>query len=313
MIELLYCNPWRPVDAWWQRAVGIMEREEPAASPNRDGGRGCGWIKRAQRFQAALREADSPYEQMQLIIDFPGVYYAHQLFTDESAAGRTTRWAIEARILARQTDDEIAQAGACRPDVIEAYEALFFNVRDRLDYRDVILNHVLGCLQVRSWETLEVGWLWKLFAYLGGPHVLESLMSRLPGTAWVHEAGGIAAFFQDTAIGSMKLKAALAAAGVRVDGRTQLALLEAFTKYIEIERTTGSAGQASDQIQENLQAMLEEMPFKAIGVQSEKQVPAFDRGAAELRADELMQVAAGLPVPGLDGVRDLRFPELAPR
>jgi hypothetical protein len=37
----------------------------------------------------------------------------------------------------------------------------------------------------------------------------------------------------------------------------------------------------------------------------------YDRGAAELRTDELMRVAAGLPVPGLDSLKDLRFPEAA--
>jgi hypothetical protein len=39
----------------------------------------------------------------------------------------------------------------------------------------------------------------------------------------------------------------------------------------------------------------------------------YDRGAAELRTDELMRIAAGLPVPGLDSLKDLRFPEPAQR
>ena len=125
----------------------------------------------------------------------------------------------------------------------------------------------------------------------------------------MHEAGGVAAFFQDSAIGSMKLKAALAAAGVQVDGRTQLFLIEAFTKYVEVERNTGSIGQANDQIQDNLQAMLQELPFKAVGIADTKQLPAHETGAAELRTEELLHVAAGLPVPGLDLLKDIRFPE----
>jgi hypothetical protein len=39
----------------------------------------------------------------------------------------------------------------------------------------------------------------------------------------------------------------------------------------------------------------------------------YDQGAAELRTDELMRVAAGLSVPGLDSLKDLRFPEPAQR
>jgi hypothetical protein len=60
-----------------------------------------------------------------------------------------------------------------------------------------------------------------------------------------------------------------------------------------------------------LQALLRELPFQAIGIDNDKQPPPYDCGAAELRTDELMRVAAGLPVPGLDSLKDLRFPEEA--
>ena len=60
-----------------------------------------------------------------------------------------------------------------------------------------------------------------------------------------------------------------------------------------------------------LQAMLRELPFQAVGIADVEQLPDYDTGAAELRTDELMRVAAGLPVPGLDSLKDLRFPESA--
>jgi hypothetical protein len=56
--------------------------------------------------------------------------------------------------------------------------------------------------------------------------------------------------------------------------------------------------------------MLSSIPFKAINVQDVKQLPAYDRGAVELRSDELMRVAAGLPVPGLEDLQDAHFPEV---
>jgi hypothetical protein len=62
-----------------------------------------------------------------------------------------------------------------------------------------------------------------------------------------------------------------------------------------------------------LQALLSELPFQAIGIDNEKQLSDYDQGAAELRTDELIRVAAGLPVPGLDSLKDLRFPESAQR
>jgi hypothetical protein len=62
-----------------------------------------------------------------------------------------------------------------------------------------------------------------------------------------------------------------------------------------------------------LQALLRELPFQAVSIDNEKQLPKYDTGAAELLTDELMRVAAGLPVPGLDSLKDLRFPEPAQR
>jgi hypothetical protein len=59
--------------------------------------------------------------------------------------------------------------------------------------------------------------------------------------------------------------------------------------------------------------MLRELPFQAIGIDNEKRLSDYDTGAAELRTDELMRIAAGLPVPGLDSLKDLRFPEEAQR
>ena len=62
-----------------------------------------------------------------------------------------------------------------------------------------------------------------------------------------------------------------------------------------------------------MQALLRELPFQAIGIADVEQLSDYDTGAAELRTDELMRVAAGLPVPGLDSLNDLRFPESAQR
>ena len=309
MFDLHHCNPWRPVDAWWQRATNIMERGEPSTSVDRDSGPGCRWIKQAQRFQFALREAVSYPQQKQLIVDFPAIYFAHRFLAATSAQNLTLRSGIEARILARQSDSEIAQANGCRTEVIEAYEALFFNVRSRLNRRDFILNSVLGLTHDQDLTNQQGGRLWKLVGYLGGPHVLDAVISRASGATWVHSPDGVPGFFQNLAIGTMKFKAAIAALSVPVNGSTQLQLLEGFVKYIEVERSTDSVGQANDQIQEHLQAMLRELPFQAIGIDNEKQLPDYDIGVAELRSDELMLAAAGLPVPGLDSLNELRFPE----
>jgi hypothetical protein len=88
-------------------------------------------------------------------------------------------------------------------------------------------------------------------------------------------------------------------------------LLDAFVKYVEIERTTYSAGTAQDQIQEGLQQMLESLPYATIGVANQKQLPEFDKNAAELRTDELMLASFGHEIPGIELLKNLKFPEPA--
>ena len=78
---------------------------------------------------------------------------------------------------------------------------------------------------------------------------------------------------------------------------------------VEIERTTDSGGSSNDQLQQGLQSLLESLPFQVMDAEAAKQEPAHARCAAELRPDELMRTAAGLPVPGLDTLASLRFPE----
>jgi hypothetical protein len=107
----------------------------------------------------------------------------------------------------------------------------------------------------------------------------------------------------------MKQKAALAALLVRVDDSTHMRLLDSFTKYMKVERTTDSAGQTNDQIQQGLQNLLESLPFAAIGVANQKQLPAIDTCAAEMRSDELMLTTVGVELPGAAFLKRLRFPE----
>jgi hypothetical protein len=310
MMHLLFWNSWRPVDAWWQRATGILRNGDPQASANRDSVPGGGWINQAQRFQHAFGNATTFEEKKQVIVDYPYIFQANWLYEQAATNNRPLRWGIEARILARQTDHEISQISGCWPGTIEAYQALFFNVRDRIDRRDFIFNSVLGAIATNGIQAREPDLLWKLVGYVGGPHALDAMIGHFPNPLWAQRPEDVSAFFQTTAINLMKKKAAIASLAVPVESSTQLHLIESFVKYVEIERTTDSSGNAHDQIQENLHAMLSSIPFKAIDVAKAKQLPAYDRGAVELRSDELMRAAAGLPVPGLDDLHDARFPEV---
>jgi hypothetical protein len=71
----------------------------------------------------------------------PGLFWAHQIH--ESNNLEETKHHVQARILARQTDEEIAEMYSTFPEAIYWYEAAFFNVRDRFRARDWIVQQIL--------------------------------------------------------------------------------------------------------------------------------------------------------------------------
>jgi hypothetical protein len=97
---------------------------------------------------------------------------------------------------------------------------------------------------------------------------------------------------------------------VQINTHTQLALIDSFVKYVEIERTTENATKAHSTIVENIGAMLSALPFK-VGTKLDsdtlKMLP-FDNGAAELRNDELMVLTTGGALTNQKTIEDLHFP-----
>ena len=286
MLNLLYCNPWRPVDARWQRATRLVELggNEPHASPNRDSGPGSGWIHKAQRFQIALRAAKSYQDQMQVITGHPEIYFAHWIHEVETSS-RSVRWAVEARILAGETDQAIANKNGCRAEVIHAYEALFFSVRDRLQHKDFILHAVLGEDLQCGQKSLENGMLWKLFGFLAGPHVLDALMTRVPVSSRVDGPEGVPAYFEHVAIDSVALKAAMAALSPPLKSDGEMRLLKDVIRLAKDKATHAAPAVAHDQIQRNLQSLLAIYPFVATDAKTDSQRRDEESSAVETQRD----------------------------
>ena len=81
-------------------------------------------------------------------------------------------WELEARILAGQTDEEIAAAmNLPAATVVSAYEETFFSVRSRLEASDYILIEVIGYSPFRGFEEGDLQTLW---GYFGMPRDRKS-------------------------------------------------------------------------------------------------------------------------------------------
>jgi hypothetical protein len=108
---------------------------------------------------------------------YPEVCEAHRLFE----AGGTTRLLVEARLLARQTPDEVARLTGVPAGVIRTFEALHFNVLDRLDARDWVTTHAVGWGRYDPARGRDAAAVLRAFAYHGGPLALEAVLPYLAG------------------------------------------------------------------------------------------------------------------------------------
>lgn len=292
----------------WLRASQI-ERGGKATTRAFDGPSGFVCIRRALKLKRHISNArlSADIEDYHMILRDPAMYWAHDIWLEDK---KPTRWAIEARVIAGESNEAIAKKVGTEVDVIEAYVDTFFDVREKLVNQDYVINVILGDAVTRGLTERHYDLLWKMVAYQGGTHALNAVMSRFIETDRPKSAEDVANFFQESAINSVKYKAALATMTVPINTHTQLELINSFVKYVEVERTTENATKAQLSIVENIGAMLRAMPLQ-IGTKLESRVnkiEPYDNSAAELRGDEIIVAASGEEVPNADMIKDLKFP-----
>lgn len=301
-------NPFRPVDWRWQRAIRIADGGLPRTTKRIDTPVGFAWIRKALRFLRQQALARTEAATAELVAAFPEIYWARWLWQHPGPQ----RHSVEAHILARSSDFEIGYRCGIPPGTIETYEALFFNVREKLLHPQYIFHTVFGEGPRSAADAHYL--LWKRYAYALGPHVLTAMESGFTGASWCGTPDTVGAVIQDDAIGTLKLKAAMAAKTISVNPTTQLALLEQFTKFVEVERNTDSAGKAQDQLLSHINAMMEAIPLNVAGFDPKtgRKLPAtalseYDGGAVELTFEETMRVAARRPIANAEMLKALTF------
>jgi len=273
---------WRYRRADWLRANGRYTRK------NKDDR----YVALARRYLVQREKCQDVYAEERLANQMPGLYYAHKIYlrteTDD-------RWTIEARILADQPVNLIARKQHTTPEVIWWYEKLFFDVRDKLQSRDYIINRVLGPAVHRGINERDFDLLLKLYALLGGPLVVDALvsMSMLTGAKPQNEQELEAYFKRDTA-DCVRRKASLAARCVPINSHTQMTLLDTHHKLLALEQAKDDGIDATNQIITSLQTTLANIPFHA--AKERPSLPAlqgYDKLSVELRADELIRAGTG--------------------
>jgi hypothetical protein len=291
-------DPLRPPD--WRWRLALESAEDPGRPVRRCPDDAVRAGKRFWRLWSACRgEADHRV----LAERMPTVYHAFGVHSDPGGA---TRAALEARILACEAPEVVAGKAAMAAAVVRLYELLFFDVRDRLESPDYILNQVLGP-RLQGGGDWDFDLVWKFFGYVGGPHILDLVMDtdRGPRPATAQEA---AAFLSEDARAALQRQLAVAARALRAGAwREAAALVRACARP--------SGGREDEAIPngllQNINAMLQALPW-AVGRDAAKDLPPalaeYEETAAELRADEQFLLGTRQEVAGLAEIKGWKYP-----
>lgn len=298
LLRLKPDHPCRPPHWRWERARKLREMTKRLPTTGREDS----WVIRCAQLQKKLDNAKDEVDRCIAYDEAGPLGIAYDIW-DDPGVMNGSKAEIEARILVGQPSDEIAQRLATSIEVIDAYESVFFNVRDRLENVGYITHQALGEKIYKRMLDNDYPTMIKMFAYFTqAPIVVDALLTTFPNTSRSTPVTDINSFFTNDTKWSMARKSALAARMLALDNMSQLQLLEMVTR---IEEATGGAGNPANQnFLENVKALMGHIHVE------------FDPNAAksgsglELRAEEQILLAKGKPVPALETTQQFKFPEI---
>lgn len=307
MLQYHPSNPLRAPDWRWERARIIRETGKNVGVRTKEDE----WTKSAIKFQKDLFGCKDDFARYNLIEKYPQIYFAYLLHGVDDKK-QLMRSEVEARILADESFEDIAERCGCEVETINLFEKLFFNVTDKLKNTTYILHQVMGPAIHRGMYEKDHDLLWKLYGYFCGGNVVDALTSTFTSKSKPETPEQIDALFVDDTRATMRRKAALAARSVGINEYTQLRILEIYAQFMEIEKDSASGGGGESLILENIKTMMNALPWST-GVEAKKSkskmITFYDNQSAELRSDEILTIGAGLETDKHLSLANMKFPE----
>jgi hypothetical protein len=130
-------------------------------------------VRRAKEYQAALRNCRGEADRRRLAGRMSDIGGAVAIREGET----TTRLALEARLLAGEPIEVVARRCCVAVEAAELYEQLFFNVSDRLENTSYVLFCAIGPATYEGFAGDDSGAVLKWFAFMGGPRLVDFLLS----------------------------------------------------------------------------------------------------------------------------------------
>src|SRR5262249_37206072 len=147
-------HPLRPPDWRWLRAADLWDQGDQPSEPWDEA-----WVRRALRLYRELQQGKDPQPGKRTA----DLWQSYRLYSGESLLP----WEAEAGLRVEPPAKVAAKCGV-PPQILHAYEKVFFNVRDRLEARGYIINVVLGGDLLARLRDNDLGRNLKLFAYGAG-------------------------------------------------------------------------------------------------------------------------------------------------
>jgi hypothetical protein len=193
-----------------------------------------------------LAAGDDTAERLRLHPAMRNVDQAHRLRFD---ADEERREILQARLLTVETFTEIAARFATEAPVIDCFEKLFFNVRDRLTNKDWIAKIIKGPPENRVpsrdgvLTAAQRGFVYRLFAFFGGPVVLDTLIGCLSPHRMPQQVED--AWFDDATRDIVRSRAAMAASVFAIDGQNIMRVLKLALRTIPARSAVTAPNQMS--------------------------------------------------------------------
>ena len=330
-------NPFRVPNWRWERVLKLCDRYP---TPGRVTLRDDEFVRKGRNFLLRWRARDEEGRR-ELFWEEPGLFYAYEVH-EKSMEEPEPATFIQARLLAGQPIAEIAKSVSTRPETIAWYEALYFNVSDRLENRDWITKQVLVPALIAQVNTPKptstdedveedatkairdfiqqdeiakpyMDGSLKLVSYFGGPLMADLMISGMQAGKPLKAADDIAIWIDQGWAQVIRRRSMQAALQFKINKFNVMDLFAIHTRIMEIERSPENENKTRTSQENHIKAMVDEIPWLA-GPDNKKaltfqRLAEYDSQAAELRDNEVMQVAAGEEPAGLqDAVFPLRMP-----
>ena len=291
-------NPFRDPSWRQERVLALVDRQPEPAQPHRV--HDDDYIKIYYSFLRHFK-GGTEEDRIRLFEEDPGLYYAYAFRNQPDFEWKAL---LEARLLARESDEYIAANLGTLPGTITWYEKLFYNVRDRLHSRDYIIKACLGkslAREVGRDDTLPdpVRYTcYKLFGYFGGPIVLDVIMSGFGDNPFPLKPEKAEEWLDHSIRTAICSRGAMASQVFKIDKWNVMQLLEIQQRFIQFEQEARlSSGGASAEYQQNIESFFEQIPLsigRAAKEGSSPETLKFTNTAVEPRADEQLALSVGV-------------------